>query len=101
MSDARIERVDAGRFRVSGSMVFATVRHLLDASATAFASEAPREIDLSNVTAGDSAGLALLIEWMGMAHRKGGNLRFAGMPTQLIALAKISDLDRVLNVKAA
>jgi len=79
-------------------LVFATAKELLAAGSVQFAQELPREIDLSGVTASDSAGLALLIEWMGLAHKRGGSVHFTGTPAQLTALAKISDLDRVLSL---
>jgi phospholipid transport system transporter-binding protein len=101
VSEATLKRVGSGRYRVEGKLVFATASALLAASGAQFANEPPREIDLSGVTASDSAGLALLIEWMGLAHRRGGAVHFTGTPAQLNALAKISDLDKVLSLNGA
>lgn len=101
MSEAALNRVDAGCYRVDGKLVFTTVGELLAVSSTQFKNELPREIDLSGVTSSDSAGLALLIEWMGIAHRRGGAVNFTGTPAQLNALAKISDLDKVLSLNGA
>ena len=101
MSDATLTRIDAGRYRVDGKLVFATAGELLAASGAQFTRESPREIDLSGVTVSDSAGLALLIEWMSIAERRGSSVHFAGTPAQLTALAKISDLDRVLSLNNA
>jgi phospholipid transport system transporter-binding protein len=101
VSEATLTRVDAGRYRVDGKLVFATAGELLAASGVQFTREPPREIDLSGVTVSDSAGLALLIEWMSVAHQRGSSVHFAGTPSQLTALAKISDLDRVLSLTNA
>jgi phospholipid transport system transporter-binding protein len=100
VSEAALKRVDVGRYRVEGKLVFTTASALLAASDALFASEPPREIDLSGVTASDSAGLALLIEWMGVSQQS-GTVHFTGTPAQLNALAKISDLDKVLSLNGA
>jgi phospholipid transport system transporter-binding protein len=101
VSESQLQRVAAGQYRVTGPLVFATVGKLLSFSDAQFGNEPPSEIDLSGVTSSDSAGLALLIEWVSAAHRRGGTVHFSGTPTQLTALAKISDLDRVLSLNGA
>ncbi|HYM35406.1 MAG TPA: STAS domain-containing protein [Steroidobacteraceae bacterium] len=96
MSNVQITRDTAGRYKVAGSLVFTTVRDALKQSAAAFASESEWAIDLSQVSGADSAGLALLIEWHRLATKNNRPLRFIDAPTQLRALAKISDLDDIL-----
>ncbi len=39
------------------------------------------DVDLSGVTQSDSAGLALLIEWLKLATRSGKTVRFKASPT--------------------
>jgi phospholipid transport system transporter-binding protein len=95
VSSARIEAATGG-FRISGALTFATVRDALRAAEAQFKSVPSWEIDLSAVTAVDSAGLALLIEWYRWAERDRKPLRFVGVPAQLRALAKISDVDKLL-----
>lgn len=90
---ARIEANGAGQFRVAGALTFATANELLR-STPAF--DADAIVDLSGVTAIDSAGLALLIEWYLAASRNKRVVRFSGVSTQLRALAKISDIDQLL-----
>jgi phospholipid transport system transporter-binding protein len=51
------------------------------------------------VTASDSAGLALLIEWLSVAKSAGRTLRFDNVPSQLRQLARLSDVE-VLVVPA-
>lgn len=53
-------------------------------------------VDLSGVTSADSAGLAVLIEWLAAVNERGGTLRFDSVPGQLVAIARISDLDALL-----
>jgi phospholipid transport system transporter-binding protein len=50
-------------------------------------------IDLSRVENADSAGLALMIEWIKYARGKRIVLRFKNIPEQLLTLAKLSGFD--------
>lgn len=97
MTDARIEAVGDGRFRVNGALTFATVRGVLRSAEQHFADSPPSEIDLSGVASADSAGLALLVEWYRQAALKRQTIRFVGMPDQLRSLAKISEIDQLLS----
>ena len=50
-------------------------------------------IDLEKVTSADSAGLALIIEWIKHSKLHSTKLTFKNIPQQLLTLAKLSDLD--------
>ena len=50
-------------------------------------------IDLEKVTAADSAGLALMIEWIKHSKLYSTKLTFKNIPQQLLTLAKLSDFD--------
>ncbi|MET0986682.1 MAG: STAS domain-containing protein [Steroidobacteraceae bacterium] len=89
-----------GRFSVSGPMTFETVSSMLQQGAAAFGQSDPIEIDLTQVGESDSAGLALLIEWKRLAREKNSAITFANMPPQLVALARISEVDELLGVPA-
>jgi len=93
---AEIEVTGKGRFRVSGALTFATARETLYTAERQFDSSERMEVDLSGVTNVDSAGLALLVEWYRRAARAKCEIRFVAVPAQLRALAKISELDRLL-----
>jgi len=97
---AELKALGAGRFQVTGELGFDTVKPLLVASEAQFAAESQLDIDLAGVTHGDSAGLALLIEWLRRARQAGKALRYTGMPGQLRALARISDVEEVLPLDA-
>jgi len=86
----------AGRYRLSGELTFATVRDTLRAAQDKFAGETKLVIDLSAVSVADSAGLALLIEWYRLAAQTNKPIQFVGVPAQLRALAKISDVESFL-----
>jgi phospholipid transport system transporter-binding protein len=53
-------------------------------------------VDCSAVTASDSAGLAVLIEWLAWARRGGRELRYDGVPEAICAIARISEVDGLL-----
>jgi len=74
----------------------ATVGELLKQSKDRFANEKDIEVDFAGVTDGDSAGLALLIEWLRVAKESGSKLQFANVPGQITALARISEVDDLL-----
>ncbi|HSY04526.1 MAG TPA: STAS domain-containing protein [Steroidobacteraceae bacterium] len=89
----------AGQLAAHGALTFATARRALalggqlrDAADTKSV-----EIDCSAVTASDSAGLAVLLEWLGTARRTGRTLRYTHLPQGLTALARISEVEELLT----
>ena len=50
-------------------------------------------IDLEKVTSADSAGLALMVEWIKHSKLHSTKLTFKNIPQQLLTLAKLSDFD--------
>ena len=79
-----------------GELDFATAAAGLHAGLTAMAAGKAWSMDLSRVTAGDSAGLAVLVEWLSAAHARGATLRYEAIPAQILAIARISDLEALL-----
>lgn len=101
MSTASFDSTGPGRFRVIGPMTFATVTELLKQSAGRFGQAERMEADLGQVGDSDSAGLALLIEWKRLAREKGSSITFTNTPPQLMALARISEVDELIGEPAA
>jgi phospholipid transport system transporter-binding protein len=100
ISRARLESLGAGRFRISGVLDASTAREVLEQSAARFAQlKEPEdlEIDLGGVGESDSAGLALLIEWLRMARQLQMAIRFANVPAQIEALARISEVEDLIG----
>lgn len=96
MSRARLESLGEGRFHVSGVLDASTATQILEQSESPFA-EAPQiEVDLGGVGESDSAGLALLIEWMRIARQSGRQIHFANVPAQIEALARISEVEDLI-----
>lgn len=94
--DASFEVAEGGRARVIGSLHFTTVSALLSAGVAAIAGGRADVIDLAGVKASDSAGLALLIEWLSVAKSAGRTLRFDNVPSQLRQLARLSDVEELV-----
>lgn len=96
MSSAEI-RQDGELLRVEGALTFTTVTALLEKSRPLF--ERAGEslvVDLEGVERADSAGLAMLIEWMRLARTCGCTIAFAHLPTQMNDIALASDLVEIL-----
>lgn len=86
------------RYGVRGPLTFATARRALDAGlgALAAARGASIEMDCSEVGASDSAGLAVLIEWLAWARRNGRELSFSNVPEAIRAIARICEIEGLL-----
>ena len=96
-SRARLESLGAGRFRVSGVLDASTAREVLEQSEARFEQFKELDIDLGGVGESDSAGLALLIEWLRLARQGQKSLRFANVPAQIEALARISEVEDLIG----
>jgi phospholipid transport system transporter-binding protein len=57
----------------------------------------PLQIDCEGITASDSAGLAVLIEWLAEANRRGRTITFVNIPPGIQAAARISDVESLLG----
>ena len=88
-----------GRAHVRGVLTFTTARRAREEGAERFKSCMARacEVDCSGITASDSAGLTVLLEWMALAKRDGRSLRFVKLPENLLAIARISDVEEFLQ----
>lgn len=86
-----------GRFAIGGVFGFATVTKILDASKELFADFTVINIDLAGVTRADSAGLALLLEWINWARYYEREMYYSGIPEQILAIARISEVEELLH----
>lgn len=97
MNEARIHQQDAQHFVVEGELNLTTVPVMLQAMQAQFpANGSEAHIDLAGVTRSDSAGLALLVEWLRLARARDVRLQFHNLPSQLREIARISDLTPLL-----
>ncbi len=91
-----------GRVRVDGRLTFETVdARLLERSRERVSGHGKLVVDLGGVEEGDSAGLALLIEWRCWAHHAGMALEFENVPSSLLGIADISDVAELLGLSPA
>ena len=68
MADYELKDNGDGQFSLSGEMTFDTAERILAKSERPFEQHTRIEVDLSGVTQSDSAGLALLLEWVTWAN---------------------------------
>ena len=78
-------------------MTFDTAEQILRISERPFEQHTRLEIDLSGVTVSDSAGLALLLEWVTWANHTVREIRYSGMPERILAIAKTTEVDDLLT----
>jgi phospholipid transport system transporter-binding protein len=95
----RLSAGASGGFAAAGPLVFATATAACaEGLATlAAAAGAELEVDCGGITAADSAGLAVLLEWLGAARRAGRRLRYSHLPEGLLALSRISEVEELLE----
>lgn len=84
----------AGLFVVDGDLTFATIDKKTVKSFDFLKAGKQVTIDLSRVNCTDSAGLALMIEWIKFTRHHRVQLRFKNIPEQLRKLAKLSGFDQ-------
>ena len=97
MSDFKLKDLGEGRFELIGDLTFETAERVLRASEKPFDEHSQIEVDLSQVSKTDSAGLALLLEWITWANHTVREIRFNGMPEKIIAIAKTTEVDALLT----
>lgn len=88
-----------GRFAVRGQLSFANARRARNDGLRALReSGAPDlEIDCGGISQSDSAGLAVMLDWMASMKRQGRPLRFTNLPQSLLAVASISGVEELLQ----
>jgi phospholipid transport system transporter-binding protein len=88
----------SGELIAHGPLTFATARAARRAGLAALQGHpAATRIDCSQLTACDSAGLAVLLDWLGAAKLAGRGLRLSGLPDSALALARISEIQGLLE----
>ena len=98
---ARLTAPDPERLVLAGVLDFDTVARLAVEGDVLLRTAAARGqtslvIDLAAVERANSAGLALLLEWLEMARARGLSLSYAHLPDSLRRLAAVSNLNDLL-----
>lgn len=97
MSNFELSDLGEGRFGLSGDMSFQTAEAILRESEKRFASHEVIEVNMSAVQHTDSAGLALLLEWVSQAAQQSREIRFAQIPEKIQAIAVTAEIDELLQ----
>jgi len=94
--NAVMEDKGNGCWQLAGELDFVSVPALLSGSRMEYSTGREISVDLAGVTRADSAGLALLVEWLRESECRGGTIRFENVPVQLLSMARVCGLDRIL-----
>lgn len=93
MTAVRWESLDERHAAIRGELTVATVSRLRREGRRLIAqARQPLSVDLAAVTTADSAGLALLVDWLAWAQERQVTLAFTHLPPALAALAGLSDV---------
>lgn len=97
MTDFGITATAPGRLEAHGAMSYEGAGSALQAGLALIPHGSQCTIDLSKVSEADSAGLAVLVEWLATARLRKSTIRYQGIPAQILAVARISDLDELIT----
>jgi len=104
----QLRALRSGQFEVEGVLTTPHVARLRAAGLAALRAAAAAtaganagttgelSVDLGKITRVDSAGLALLIDWLAFVQQSGRRLRYSGGPPSLRALARVSDVENLI-----
>ena len=95
MAEATAER-DGDTLRIRGELDFDSVASLWETTRDLFRADPIHHVDLGGVQRANSAGVALMVEWLGQARRRQWPLTFINVPTQMRAIIEVAELETVL-----
>jgi phospholipid transport system transporter-binding protein len=88
-----------GLLAAHGPLTFATARraHEHGLESLGGGARGGLEVDCAGITSSDSAGLAVLLDWLAIVKRAGGTLRYRHLPSGLVALGRIGEVEELLE----
>ena len=94
-----ISEPTSGRVVVTGELTFGTAREARQVGILVLESSRAERIvvDCAAVTRADSAGLAVLLDWLAWGRRRSRPLSLQNLPASLVAIARISEVDGLLT----
>jgi len=95
---AQLQVISPEMWQLSGDLNFQTVTALQKEITLNCQHGFPKTINLEQVSRSDSAGLALLIEILRLAHQKQQTVRFSSPPLQLQRIAQAVGLTEILVI---
>jgi phospholipid transport system transporter-binding protein len=87
---------EAKTLHLTGDLVIGAVTSLLNQANALFTQHGQVIIDFKDVPRVDSAGLALLLEWVEWSRSNGTSIQFENVPEALIRIAKLSNVEGML-----
>ena len=96
MSEYELKDLGEGKFALSGDMSFDTAGSILRESEQLFEQHTLLTVDLDGVTHTDSAGLALLLEWITWANHTVREIRYVEIPERVLAIARTTEVEPLL-----
>lgn len=97
MTAATLNR-DGDTLRVAGELNFDSVADLWKAAGPLLLAGPVRRIDLGGVRRSNSAGAALLVEWLRQARCHQQEPVFVNVPAQMRAIIRAADLEAMLPI---
>lgn len=94
---AELKNLGNGQFALTGELDFDSVSKLADASFLKNVSEDKICLDLSGVTLSNSAGVALLLEWLRRARESNVALFLENIPDKMVTIADFSGVRNMLS----
>ena len=91
--------ISPGQFAARGALTFETARHAWQQGLDSLHPAGARElqVDCSGIHVADSAAVTVLLDWLARAKAAGRSLCFANLPQGLLAIARISEVDGLLQ----
>lgn len=90
---------DNGVFEISGRVTFQTVPQFLTyTDKWLHSGTGAVTIDMHGVTLADSAGLALMIEWVQLARAANREIAFTNIPEQVRELIRVNGLQQAFKL---
>ena len=88
-----------GNFTARGPLTFATARRARENGLAVLSAAGSKDIqvDCSGITASDSAGMTVLLDWLAFAKSNGRSMHYGNLPEQVQAIAHISDVLELLE----
>jgi len=98
-SSAELRAMEKGKFSLSGELIFASVPDLWRKGERRLFTNTTNSVvlDLGEVIHSDSAGLALMVEWLRQSEIRNTIIEFQNIPKQMLSLARTAGIDFLLE----
>lgn len=83
---------------LSGELDFSNVEAVYQKSLAQWKNSSDICIDFSKLKSANSAGLALMVEWLKLANQQNKTIQFKTVSQDLLAIAKVAGMDKLFNI---